>query len=60
MDALAVFYVETRVHSDEVTELDTQVVASDLVHLNAALFDVVRGKADKDGVAPFLSARHKE
>ena len=47
-------------HSDKVTELDTQVVAGDLVHLNAALFDVIRGKADKDGVAPFLPVKHKE
>jgi hypothetical protein len=56
VDPLAVFYVETRVHADEVTELNTQVVAGDLVYLDAALFDVIRRKADEDGVAPFLSA----
>jgi hypothetical protein len=44
------------VHADEVTELNTQVVAGDLIYLDAALFDVIRRKADEDGVAPFLSA----
>jgi len=39
---LSVFHAETRVHTDEVTEFNTPLVAGDFVHLNAAFFDVIR------------------
>jgi len=40
---------------DEVAEFDSQVVASDFVHLNATLLDVVGAQADEDSVASLLA-----
>ena len=42
VDALAVFDVQALVYVDEITQLDAQVVASNLVHLNLALLHIVR------------------
>ena len=55
VNALAVLDVGALVNVDEVSELDTQVVASDLVHLNLALLDVIRAQTDEDGISPLLA-----
>lgn len=39
----------------EITELDTQVVTGDLVHLDLALLDVVGAQTDENGISPLLT-----
>lgn len=55
VDALAVFDIQALMYVNEVTQLDAQVVASDLVHLDLALFDIVRAQANEHCVSPLLS-----
>ncbi len=42
-------------YGDEVAEFDSEVVASDFIHLNATLLDVVGAQANEDGVASLLA-----
>jgi hypothetical protein len=55
MDPFAVFDIQTLVNIDEITELHSQVVASHLVNLDTALFDIIGAEADEDCVTSFLS-----
>ncbi len=59
MDTLSVFDIEALMYVYEIAELDPQVVAGDLVHLYASLFDVIRAKTDKDGIAPLFTTTDK-
>ena len=53
---LSVFDIEALVNVDKITQFYAEVVASDFVHLNAALLDVVRAQANKDSVASLFAA----
>ena len=55
MHPFSIFDVEALMYGDEVAEFDTQVVASDFIHLNTTLLDVVRAQANEDGVASLLA-----
>ena len=56
VDPLAVFDVQARMHVDEVAELDAQVVARHLVHLDPALLYIVRAQTDQHRVFALLAA----
>ena len=55
VDAFAVLDVQALMYVHQIAELDAKVVARDLVHLNLALFDVIRAQADENRVSPLLS-----
>lgn len=55
VDALAVLDVQALVHVDKITELDSQVVTSNFVHLDLAFLDVIGGQANEDCISPLLS-----
>jgi hypothetical protein len=55
MDTFAVLDVQTRVNVDEIAELDSQIVASDFVHLDSTFLDVIRAQANEDSVSPFFA-----
>ena len=55
MYALAVLDVQALVHVDKVTELHSQVVASNFVHLDLAFLDVIGGQANENCISPLLS-----
>lgn len=54
--ALAVFDVKTLVDVDEIAELDSQVVTSDLVHLDSTFLNIVGAQTDQHCIASLLSA----
>lgn len=54
MDTLAILDIVASVDVDEVTELYSQVIARDLVHLNTTLLHIVRTEADKDCISTLL------
>jgi hypothetical protein len=56
---LAVFNVEALVYVDEVPKLYAQVVAGHLIHLDSALFYVIRAEANENGVTPLFTAATK-
>lgn len=60
MNTLAVLDIEALVDVNEVSELDSQVVTRDLVHLDLALLDVIRAQTDKDGIPPLLAPEQFE
>ncbi len=41
MHSLSVFDVEAWVNVDEITELDSQIVTGDLVHLDSPFFNII-------------------
>lgn len=53
--ATYVFDVRARVDGDNITVLDTQVVANDTVYPRRAIVEVVVGEHDKNGVLPLLA-----
>ena len=55
VDALAVLDVQALVHVDKITELHSQVVASNFVHLNLAFLDVIGGQANENCISPLLA-----
>ena len=55
MDALSVFDVQTRMDVDHIAELDAQVVARHLVHLDLSLLDVVGAQADEHSIMSLLA-----
>jgi len=55
MDTFAIFDVKTLVYDSNVAKFDSQIIASDLVHLDFALFNIIRAETDKDRIASFLS-----
>lgn len=55
MYALAVLDVEALVHINEVGQLDTEVIPSDLVDLNTSFFNIVRAQTNEDGISPLLA-----
>ncbi len=56
--ALAILDVEAGMDVDKVAELDAQVVAGNLVHLDSALLDIVRAQTDEHRVFSLLAAVH--
>lgn len=56
MDPLAVFDVQAWVHVDKVAQLDAQVVARHLVHLDPALLYIVVTQTDQHRVFALLAA----
>ena len=60
MYALSVLDVEALMNMNKVSELDTQVVTGDLVHLDLALLDVIRAQADENSVSPLLPSKNAE
>jgi hypothetical protein len=50
-----VFDVRARVDGDNITVLDTQVVANDTVYPRGAVIKIVVCKHDEDGVLPLLA-----
>ena len=46
VDPLAVFYIQTLMDVNEITQFNAQVVASDFVQLNPPFVDVIRAQAD--------------
>ena len=55
MYALAVLDVKALVHIDEVGQLDTEVIPSNLVNLDTPFFNVVGAQTNEDGVSPLLA-----
>lgn len=55
MDSLAVLDIRASVYVDEISEFDAEIVTGDLVHLDLALFDIVRAQTDQNGISPLLS-----
>jgi hypothetical protein len=53
---LSVFDIQSLMDMDEITELDSQVVASDFVHLDSTILYVIGAHTDKDGVSSFFAA----
>ena len=53
--ATYVFDVRARVDGDNITVLDTQVVANDTVYPRRTIVKVVIGEHDKNGVLPLLA-----
>ena len=54
--ALAVLDIEALMDIDKVTELHTQVVAGDFVHLDSPFFYIIRAQANQNGIAPLFTA----
>lgn len=52
---LSVLDVQALMYVYEITELDTQVVTGDFVHLDLALLDVVGAQTDENGISPLLT-----
>ncbi len=55
MNSFSVLDVETLMYADEVAKFDSQIVTSNFVHLNAALFNVIRTQANQYGIASLLA-----
>jgi hypothetical protein len=55
VDTFSVFDIETLVDVDEIGEFYAEVIASDLVHLNPTLLDVIGAQTDEDSVSSLLS-----
>jgi hypothetical protein len=55
MYVLSVLDVEALMYSDQIAEFDAQIVASDFIHLDATLFDVIGGQADENCISPFFT-----
>jgi hypothetical protein len=55
VNAFPVLDVHARMNVDDVTQLDSDVVSGDLVHLNAAFLHVIGRKTDEDSVSSLLS-----
>ena len=55
VDTLSVFDIKALMYVYEIAELDPQVVAGDLVHLYASLFNIIRAETDKDCIAPLFT-----
>jgi hypothetical protein len=55
MKSTYVFDVGARVDGDNITVLDTQVVANDTVYPRGAIIEIVVGKHDEDCVLPLLA-----
>jgi len=45
---------------DEITQFNTEIIPSNLVHLNSAILDVIRAQADKNSIPPLLSSEKVE
>ena len=56
VDTLAILDVQARVDVDNIAELDSKVVAGDLVHLDFALFHGVGAQANENSIVPPLAA----
>jgi len=56
MDAFSVFDVSALVNVDEITKFHSQVVTSDLVHLNATFLNIIRAQANEHCVASLFAA----
>jgi hypothetical protein len=56
--ALAVFDIEALVDVDKIAEFDSQVVSSDLVHLDSAFFDIVGAQTNEHSIVSLLPAIH--
>ena len=55
MHSFTVLDIETLVNVNKITELDSQVVASNFVHLDLAFLDVIGGQANENCISPLLS-----
>lgn len=55
MNALAIFDVWTLVNNCDISQLHSEVVSGDFVHLDLSLFNVIGTENDEDGIAPLLS-----
>jgi hypothetical protein len=60
MHALAVFDVVASMYIDKVAKLYSEIVSCDFVHLNPALFHIIRAEADKYCVSAFLAATREQ
>jgi len=56
MNTFTVFDIETLMYIDEITEFNAEIIASNLVHLNPAILDIIRAQADKNSIPPLLSS----
>lgn len=56
MDTLSILDVRALVDMDEIAELDAKVIASNLIHLNLALLDIIGAQADQNGISSLLAS----
>lgn len=60
MNTFTVFNIETLMYIDEVTQFNTEIIPSNLVHLNSAILNVIRAQADKNSIPPLLASEKVE
>jgi len=53
----AVFNIETLVDINKIAKLDAEIVACNLVHLNATFLNIIGAQTDEDCVPPLLPAK---
>ena len=56
VDTLSVFDIKALMYVHKIAKL----VAGDLVHLYASLFDVIQAETDKDGIAPHFTTTNNK
>jgi len=55
MHTFSVFDIQTLMYMDHIAEFDSQVVTSNLVHLDFAFLYIIGAQADENCISPFFS-----
>jgi len=47
MNMFTIFNIETLMNIDKITELNTEIIISNFVHLNSTILDIIRAQTDR-------------